>query len=151
MLEIVDYQPQYRKDFERLNREWIEDYFEIEAADLITLTDPEGKIISQGGSILFALWENIPVGTVALVRIHKYEAELAKMCVTGSMRGKNIGLALMEASIAKARKLGLQELVLETNSHLKAAIHLYEKFSFSYEPIGESPYKRANVRMRLKL
>ncbi len=151
MLEIIDYQPQYRKYFESLNREWIEGYFEIEPADLVTLTDPESKVIAPGGTILFALWDKVPVGTVALILKSKNEAELAKMAVSSSMRGKNIGNALMESVITKARQMGFTELILETNSALKAAIHLYEKYGFCHEAAGDSPYRRGDVKMRLKL
>ena len=34
MVEIVLYKPEYKNDFIRLNREWIETYFKIEASDI---------------------------------------------------------------------------------------------------------------------
>ncbi len=32
-INVVSYEPEYRKDFDNLNRAWIEKYFRIEPAD----------------------------------------------------------------------------------------------------------------------
>ncbi len=45
MSEIVGWRPEFRADFERLNREWIEQYFALEQEDLKVFADPAGQIV----------------------------------------------------------------------------------------------------------
>ena len=40
--------------FRVLNEEWIERYFELEAKDRSSFTDPQSSIIERGGQILIA-------------------------------------------------------------------------------------------------
>ena len=44
-LDIVTFQKKYKSDFERLNREWIEEYFQMEEEDFNTLQNPESHVI----------------------------------------------------------------------------------------------------------
>ena len=48
MSEIVSWRPELRGDFERLNREWIEQYFVVEEEDLKVFGDPAGQIVAPG-------------------------------------------------------------------------------------------------------
>ena len=69
MVTISRYKPAYLEAFKRLNREWIEKYFRIEACDVKVLGDPEGEIIDKGGEIFIALdGGTTPVGCCALIR-----------------------------------------------------------------------------------
>ena len=65
-MEIIAYTPQYKKDFKRLNVEWISTYFTLEPHDLEQLDDPEGYILSKGGKIFFAKKDDDIIGTCAL-------------------------------------------------------------------------------------
>lgn len=161
-VQIVEYSPQYREAFKRLNLEWIEKYFQVESEDEKILNDPEGQILANGGAILFALVQDEPeqaepsvVGTCALIKQQDGTFELAKMAVTEKARGRQIGKRLLAASIEKARQLQAGQLVLETNSQLTAAVNLYRKLGFVlvHEETVEhvSPYQRADTRMRLDL
>ncbi|MBF9221336.1 hypothetical protein [Hymenobacter ruricola] len=47
-VRILTYQPQYAADFKRLNVEWIEKDFVLEAADLKMLDHPEGLLVADG-------------------------------------------------------------------------------------------------------
>ena len=53
MAEVVTYREEYREDFERLNRAWIEQYFVLEEADREVFRDPAVAIIHPGGQIFF--------------------------------------------------------------------------------------------------
>ena len=52
---IVDYSPEYRDAFRKLNLEWIERFFAVEESDRTMLGDPEGTIIDRGGFVFVAL------------------------------------------------------------------------------------------------
>ena len=147
-IEIIDYEPIYRADFERLNREWLERLFHVEEIDNDILADPEGMIIDHGGAVLFALRGEQIVGTVALKKQGEGVFELTKMGVEPDLRGGGIGRALVVAAIEKYEQLGGVRLYLESNSSLEPAIHLYETAGFVHEaPPAPPGYARADVYM----
>lgn len=157
-VRIIDFEPRYRDAFRDLNLEWISQYFVVEPEDERMLMNPEGEILEKGGAILFALSHNPMtgqdevLGTCALIKKPGNMYELAKMGVTESARGKQIGKKLLAGAIEKARRMGAGMLMLETNSRLTPAINLYRKLGFEPVPFEEeSKYDRADVCMRLKL
>ena len=54
-IRVVDFEPRWRADFARLNIEWLERWFTVEAVDREVLGDPESHILGPGGRILFAV------------------------------------------------------------------------------------------------
>jgi len=146
---ITGYEPKYAPDFKRLNVEWIEKYFTVEEHDLEELNNPDEYIISKGGYILFALYNDTVVGTCALIKTGDREYYLAKMGVTPAMHGKQIGKKLGLACLEKAKEVGARRVWLESNRILIAAISLYRKLGFVEIPIDHSPYARADIRMEI--
>lgn len=150
-VEIIDYQPEFQADFQRLNCEWIEKYFKVEEADRQSLDRPHDKILSPGGHIYMARLNGEIVGTCALIKTDHDTYELAKMAVTEKAKGKGIGWLLGQAAINKARKLGAKTVFLESNTALAPAINLYQKLGFQKTIRPPSPYERCNIQMELKL
>jgi GNAT superfamily N-acetyltransferase len=151
-IEVVQYRDEYRKDFERLNREWIEEFFTLEAPDREVFHDPRGKIIATGGQIFFVLEHGEPKGTCALVRESASTYELVKMGVAPSARGKGFGDLLMRAAIDFAVSAGAYEIVLSSNKKLHSALRLYEKHGFKPVPlVSDGRYQRVDIMMRLVL
>lgn len=149
---ILDYAPRYREDFERLNLEWISRFFTLEDADREVFADPEGTILKDGGAILFARLEGRIVGTCGLKRKNSRTVELVKMAVSEAAQGKGIGKLLLEAAIAKARRLGYDTLFLETNDRLERAVAMYRQRGFrEVVPDEPSGYARVNLCMELSL
>lgn len=151
-VEVVSYTDDYRQDFERLNCEWIQEYFALEDADREVFGDPVGKIIAPGGQVFFVCENGEPKGTCAVLRQSATTFELAKMAVTKSARGRGYGELLMRAALDFAVEAGAQEIVLSSNSKLQPALRLYEKFGFrSITPSPDARYERVDVMMRLTL
>jgi putative acetyltransferase len=155
-VEVVPYRPEYRADFERLNRQWIEQLFRIEGADEASLQDPHGTFIADGGEVFFALVDGQALGTCALKREDADTFELCKMAVAPEARGHALGDALMRAALATARERGARSMVLVTNSALGPALGLYRKHGFVTTRSGpevsrETGYSRADVEMRVAL
>jgi putative acetyltransferase len=153
-IRIRSFQPEDATAFRELNEEWITAYFGLEENDILTLRDPEGKIIRPGGHILMAFSGDTPVGCCALIFEAPGVFELAKMAVAREHRGQGIGRKLLEYNVERARALGARTLHLGSNSKLADAIHLYESLGFRHIPPEErapSPYARANVFMRLQI
>src|SRR5215210_5786643 len=106
MISIVEYEPRYKPYFESLNRTWIEKHFQIEPRDEYVLTNPEEAILQKGGSILFALYNDVVVaGVVALMKIDRDTYEFAKMGVDENFRRRGIAEALSYAAFKKAKVL----------------------------------------------
>ncbi len=150
--EILPYRDEFRPDFERLNREWIEEFFVVEEADREVFADPYNKIIAPGGQVFFVLEDGVAKGTCAVLRRNAATYELAKMAVTASARGRGFGVLLIRSIIDFARGAGAEELILSSNTKLAAALRLYEKYGFQPIPhISDERYHRVDIMMRLSL
>lgn len=57
-------------------------------------------------------------------------AEIQKLYLDDSIKGKGCGRKLMEVAENLAKEAGYRQLYLETHSNLKAAIKLYEKSGY---------------------
>lgn len=151
---ICEYRAAMKKYFKSLNYEWLREYFEVEKKDEQILSDPRRKIVNRGGAIFFACLDNYVVGTCALIKHRNGIMELAKMAVTKKFQGRGIGKKLMQTVVDRARQLGKSELYLQTNTNLKAANHLYQKFGFKKtkeNPFEPSRYQRPTFVMKLDL
>ena len=151
-LSIVTYQSKYKKDFVRLNSEWITTFFHLESSDLLALNDPEGYILNKGGQIFFALHQGKVVGCCALIH-HPDNGtyELGKMAVTPKVQGLGIGYRLGMSLISYADGLGTGRIFLEGNTLMEASIVLYRKLGFKVIPIDEAAYERCDIKMELEL
>lgn len=152
-VQIINYDPQYKEAFKALNEEWIKTFFRMEEGDYKLLDHPEEHIIDKGGHIVFALLNNEPVGTCALVKLsdEPLKFELSKMAVSPKAQGKKIGYLVGQALVDKARELKAESIFLETNSVLVPAIKLYEKLGFKHMPVSDSAYARCDTQMLLEL
>jgi GNAT superfamily N-acetyltransferase len=151
-IAVVPYRNELAAAFRRLNIEWIERLFKVEAPDLKVLDDPERAIIAHGGMIFFALDGDAVVGTVAMIRGENGRCELAKMAVATTHQRRGIGELLGAAGTAWAREQGFRSAFLETNSRLDNAIRLYERLGFRHAPWPHpSDYARGDVYMELEL
>ncbi|HEV8134015.1 MAG TPA: GNAT family N-acetyltransferase [Pyrinomonadaceae bacterium] len=150
LVEVVRFRPDLAHHFESLNREWIEQYFEIEDADLVIFADPFKEIVEPGGQIFFVIAEGKAVGTCAVVRLNDRVFELAKMAVSSEAQGRGYGDLLISSVINFAKEAGAERLILVSNTQLKPAIALYEKHGFKSVPITDADdYKRVDIQMEL--
>lgn len=152
-LQIVPFEPRYRRAFYELNKAWIDAYFTMEPKDHESLEHPERSVLKPGGQILVALVADKPVGVCALMVCDRpgYRFELAKMGVDPAYRGRGIGKALCLAALDLARELGARKVFLESNTVLEPAIGLYRSLGFREVTVGASPYRRSNIQMEVEL
>jgi len=104
------------------------------------LAEDEGKLI--GGCGIFPT-PGLPAGY----------AELVKLYLEASYRGKGIGRKLLEKSFESAKKFNYERLYLESLPELARAISLYEKAGFEHisAPMGNSGHFGCNIWMIKKL
>ena len=148
-VRIEPYRPELAKEFTRLNVEWLERYFVIEATDRVTLEQPQRNVIERGGAIWFATLDGEVIGTVALLKEAPGVYELSKMAVEAGWRGFGAGGKLLEAAIAHFRRRRGKTLFLESNKRLVPALRLYARAGFVHQPSPNprSHYQRADVYM----
>jgi len=153
-VELLYYKPQFKRHFERLNLEWLNKYFSVEEKDRAILADPNGQVIKKGGRIIFARVNGRIVGTTALLKRDDATYEIAKMAVTETAQGRQVGTSLLLKALDDARNAGARRVVLETSPRLTSAVALYRKYGFEQE-MGETDrmtgYARPTILMSLRL
>jgi ribosomal protein S18 acetylase RimI-like enzyme len=151
MIGIVEYLPIHQPYFERFNKAWIEKFFWMEEIDRYVLEHPDKAIIAEGGTILMATYNGIVAGTVALKKVSDEVYEFTKMAVDENYRRKGIAEALSYASFEKAKALGATKVILYSNTALEGAIIMYRKIGFKEVPVGNTVYKRSDIKMEILL
>jgi GNAT superfamily N-acetyltransferase len=152
-IELIEYDhsAEHSEAIRKLNYEWIQKHHHLEEGDIASLSNPKEYILDKGGFIYYAKLNNEIVGTVSLLKITDTYYELAKMAVTESAQGHGLGSILIKYCIKCAREKGAKKLVLYSNTKLKPAIHLYEKFGFKEVPLDPGHYERANIKMEVDI
>ncbi len=87
------------------------------------------------GAFLVAYHDEVAVGCGAVRRLDETTAELKRMYVDPSVRGRGIGRALVEALEREARLLGVTKVVLETGTRLTPAMKFYEAMGYARIPL----------------
>ncbi|MEG6513609.1 GNAT family N-acetyltransferase [Desulforamulus ruminis] len=151
MLEIIEYQDQYKSNLKELSYEWLEKYVSVEPEDERILNRPNETVLEGGGHIFFAKFDGKIVGTVSLIKIDGDSYELAKLAVTELYQGRKIGRQLIEKCIQTAKQAGAKRIILYTNHVLQAAIYLYKYFGFKETPQNVKKYIEADIMMELKI
>ena len=149
-VDIIPYHMKYSDDWRRINQYWIEKYFKMEEADIVSLLAPEENILAQGGEIYMGLLNGKPVGAIALKYDSPGHFELSKMGVMPEAQGHGIAKLLISKVIERYKARAGKKLFLETNSMLLPAITLYKKMGFVEVPRFDTPYERADYFMVYK-
>jgi len=125
-------------------------YFDPTTDDLFTLFSTPGSeywIAEDNGRIIGGC------GIYPTPGLPEGCAELQKLYLLDSYRGKGIGRALMEKSFESARRYGYRQIYLESLPELGRAISLYEKAGFTNipGPLGNSGHFGCNIWMLKEL
>ena len=95
----------------------------------------DAQVIPGDGAFLVAYLDDAAVGCGAVRRLDETTAEIKRMYVNPSVRGRGIGRALVEALEREARLIGVTKIVLETGTRLASAIKLYEAMGYAHIPL----------------
>lgn len=153
-VEILDYSPEYKEHFRKLNYEWLDKYFRVEELDKKILMNPEKEIIQKGGDVIFARLRGEIVGTAAILKRDDESYEIAKMAVSSEAQGVQVGRRLSEEAIARVKQRGAKELMLKTDHRLRAAVNLYRSLGFKLakkEATADGKYERDRFGIQMKL
>ncbi|MEZ5891538.1 MAG: GNAT family N-acetyltransferase [Parvularculaceae bacterium] len=97
------------------------------------LADLEGFYVGGMFDLLVA-GDGMIVGTVGLLPLGDRRAELRKMYLMASHRGRGQGKRLLLHAIARAKALGFARVELQTARVLEEALGLYAKYGFVHSP-----------------
>ncbi len=152
-IEILDFAPDFKEDFKRLNLEWINEYFKLKDSEQTLLENPEEEIIKNGGYVFFARDAGQIVGTAALLRESNKLFEIAYMAVDTKFRGKKIGKSLLKKLMDRAKSEGARQVYLVSSSKLKPAVEMYRAYGFREAPLDPemSKYDGSDIKMILNL
>src|SRR5215470_7519986 len=93
------------------------------------------EVADGRGTFLVVYRDAAPVGCGALRLLDSHTAELKRMYVSPTARGRGLGRRLVAALEAEARALGVRRLVLETGVRQVAALALYRTTGFHPIPL----------------
>jgi GNAT superfamily N-acetyltransferase len=111
----------------------------------LTMTFPEpgathfslsdAEVVAGDGAFVVAWLDDVAVGCGAVRRLDEAMAEIKRMYVDPSVRGRGVGRTLVEALEREARLVGVTRIVLETGTRLAPAIRLYEAMGYARIPL----------------
>jgi putative acetyltransferase len=93
------------------------------------------QVTEGAGAFLIAYDDQTPVGCGAVRRLDADTAELKRMYVAPSHRGRGVGRRLIAALEQEARTLGVSRIVLETGARLDRAIAMYTGMGYAPIPL----------------
>ena len=93
------------------------------------------QVAAGDGAFLVAYLDDVAVGCGAVRRLDQTTAELKRMYVDPSVRGRGIGRALVAALEREAKIIGATRVVLEIGTRLAPAIKLYESMEYARIPL----------------
>lgn len=144
-MEIIEYDKKYKQAFIDFNTQWIIDNFGFtEKEDTDTFNNIEKKL-AQGAMIYFAVEGEIPLAACMAVPMKDDEWEICKLCSNKLYPHKGAGSAVFKAAMDWAVNNGAKRLFLLSNSKLKAALHIYEKFGFKEIKLKDYEYIRGDI------
>lgn len=128
-MEIISFTPQNQQETEAFLNEiydgmgWEELHDEL--SNLYTYFNLPG-----GGFFLLVKENDEIIGTSGCLKLSNKEGVLKRFYIHKDYRGTGVAKKLLEASINKAKEMGLSRLVLDVSRNNKRAIRFYEKNGF---------------------
>lgn len=89
-----------------------------------------GDYAPPRGLLLLSSVDGEPAGCIALAPVDDKTCEMRRLFVRSKFRGKGIGRSLVIEVIHAARKIGYEEIRLETLESMTEAIELYNSLGF---------------------
>ena len=151
-MQVIEYQEKYKKDFVKLNTQWVERYFVMEDADLEVLEHVD-DLLKSGAMIYFAVEEDQVLATCMAMPLDGDVWEICKLAASGQYTGTGAGSAVFRASMNYAKEHGAKKLTLISNSRLKPALHIYKKFRFKEVPLNKAywGFERADIEFEYNI
>jgi GNAT superfamily N-acetyltransferase len=103
------------------------------------LFDLERHYREKGGAFWVARLDGQVVGSVGVERLPDGRAELHRLYLDATLRGRGVGRALVEAVLGWCRAAGIKQLTLWSDTRFDRAHRLYEGMGFTQTREREIP------------
>lgn len=145
-MNVIEYEEKYKKDFIQFNTDWIIDNFGfLEAEDNETFCHIE-ESLEKGAMIYFAVEDDIALAACMAKPMDEQGTwELCKLGSNKHVPHKGAGSAVFEAAMNWAISHGAKKLFILSNSKLKTALHIYEKYGFHEVKRNDYEYVRGDI------
>jgi ribosomal protein S18 acetylase RimI-like enzyme len=144
-MQVIEYDEKYRQDFIDFNTAWIVDNFgALEEHDRETFRNIE-KLLEQGSMIFLAVEDGTALAVCMASPMEKDTWEICKLASNKNKPHKGCGSAVFQAAADYAIEKGAKKLFLISNSKLKPALHIYEKYGFHEVKLDNYEYARGDI------
>lgn len=144
-MKIITYDSKYKDKFIEYNSDWIIDNFGcLEKEDEETFENIE-EDIKNGAMIYFSVEEDEVLAACMTKPMQNDTWEICKLTSNKHRDHKGCGSAVFEAAMNWAVEHGAKRLFILSNSRLKPAIHIYEKFGFKEIKLDDYGYVRGDI------
>lgn len=144
-MNVIPFEEKYRQSFIDFNTDWIISNFGfLEDHDKEAFEKIDEKI-KAGAMIFFAVENDIALATCMAMPVEGTIWELCKMGSNKNIPHKGAGSAVFEASMKWALAHGAERIVILSNSKLKPALHIYEKYGFKEIKLDDYEYVRGDI------
>jgi GNAT superfamily N-acetyltransferase len=109
------------------------------ATEVPDLFDLEHHYGGAKGAFWVARLDGQVVGSVGVARLPDGRAELHRLYLEATLRGRGVGRALVEAVIGWCRAAGIRQLILWSDTRFDRAHRLYEGMGFTKNGEREVP------------
>jgi N-acetylglutamate synthase-like GNAT family acetyltransferase len=144
-MELVKFEDKYRQAFIDFNTDWIVTNFGfLEEHDLQTFDKIDDEI-KNGAMIFFAVENDIPLACCMSMPMEDSTWEICKLASNNKVQHKGAGNLVFKASMDWAVDNGAKRLFILSNSKLKPALHIYEKYGFKEIKLDNYEYVRGDI------
>lgn len=150
-MKIIPYDSKYKKQFIEYNTDWILDYFGfLEPEDEETFASIEQEL-ADNAMIYFAVEEDDVLATCMTKPMQDGVWEICKLASNKHLPHEGCGSLVFEAAMQWAIDHGASRLFILTNSKLKAALHIYEKYGFQEVKLNDYGYVRGDIAFEKRI
>ncbi|MCD8118004.1 MAG: GNAT family N-acetyltransferase [Lachnospiraceae bacterium] len=144
-MKIIPFEERYRQDFIDFNTDWIVSNFGfLEENDLRTFEKIDEEM-QRGAMIFFAVDHDTALATCMSRPMEGTTWEICKLGSNRNVPHRGAGSAVFRASMEWAKDHGAQKLFIISNSSLKPALHIYEKYGFKEIKLDSYEYVRGDI------
>lgn len=144
-MKVIEYDPAYKDSFIRFNTDWIIDNFGCLEKEDIETFDKIDEELAEGAMIYFAVEGDAPLATCMAKPMEDGTWEICKLGSDKHRDHAGCGSRVFGAAVQWAIDHGAKRLFILSNSKLKPAIHIYEKFGFREIKLVDYGYTRGDI------
>lgn len=144
-MRVIQFEERYRQDFIDLNTDWIVSNFGfLEEHDRETFEKIDEEM-QAGAMIFFAVEGDTALATCMAMPMEGTTWEICKLGSNKDVPHQGAGSAVFEAAMDWALSHGAERLFILSNSKLKPALHIYEKYGFREIELDNYEYVRGDI------